>query len=109
MFLDDIYQAYKRNPALENLMVDPEFAKKLVHSEQAWRSVVTKVLPSRTRRRSFVLLITGFRAGCHIPMRTAYVAKCSLPRVLFVFMGCPIEYNQPMSTATCMVQCTPLQ
>ena len=43
VFLDDIYQAYKRNPALENLMVDPEFAKKLVDSEQAWRSVVTKV------------------------------------------------------------------
>ncbi len=43
VFLDDIYKAYKRNPALENLMVDPEFAKKLVGSEQAWRSVVTKV------------------------------------------------------------------
>ena len=42
VFLDDIYQAYKRNPALENLMVDPEFAQKLVASEQAWRSVVTK-------------------------------------------------------------------
>ena len=42
MFLDDIYQAYKRNPALQNLMVDPEFAQKLVASEQAWRSVVTK-------------------------------------------------------------------
>jgi 6-phosphogluconate dehydrogenase len=43
VFLDDIYQAYKRNPDLTNLLVDPEFAKKLVFSEQAWRSVVTKV------------------------------------------------------------------
>lgn len=43
MFLTDIYEAYKRNPALENLLVDPEFAKKLVSSEGAWRSVVIKV------------------------------------------------------------------
>jgi 6-phosphogluconate dehydrogenase len=47
VFLDDIYQAYKRNPALDNLMVDPEFAQKLVASEQAWRSVVTKARPHR--------------------------------------------------------------
>ena len=44
MFLDDIYQAYKRNPALENLMMDQEFGSKLVNSEKAWRSVVVKVL-----------------------------------------------------------------
>ncbi|BDA43118.1 6-phosphogluconate dehydrogenase, decarboxylating 1 [Coccomyxa sp. Obi] len=44
VFLTDIYEAYKRNPALENLLVDPEFAKKLVSSEQAWRSVVTKAI-----------------------------------------------------------------
>ncbi|CAL8468885.1 g8426 [Coccomyxa elongata] len=44
VFLTDIYEAYKRNPALENLLVDPEFAKKLVTSEQAWRSVVTKAI-----------------------------------------------------------------
>ena len=43
VFLDDIYQAYTRNPALENLMVDPEFAKKLVSSSSAWRSVIIKV------------------------------------------------------------------
>ena len=43
VFLTDIYEAYKRNPALENLLVDPEFAKKLVSSEGAWRSVVIKV------------------------------------------------------------------
>ena len=43
MFLDDIYQAYKRTPDLQNLMMDKEFATKLVNSEKAWRSVVTKV------------------------------------------------------------------
>ncbi len=43
VFLDDIYQAYKRNPALENLMMDEEFGSKLVNSEKAWRSVVIKV------------------------------------------------------------------
>lgn len=42
-FLDDIYQAYKRDAALENLMMDKEFGTKLVNSEKAWRSVVTKV------------------------------------------------------------------
>ena len=42
-FLDDIYQAYKRTPDLQNLMMDKEFATKLVNSEKAWRSVVTKV------------------------------------------------------------------
>ncbi|KAK9914761.1 hypothetical protein WJX75_000215 [Coccomyxa subellipsoidea] len=44
VFLTDIYEAYKRNPALENLLVDPEFAKKLVSSEGAWRSVVIKAI-----------------------------------------------------------------
>ncbi len=46
-FLDDIYQAYKRDPALENLMMDKEFGMKLVNSEKAWRSVVTKVCHQR--------------------------------------------------------------
>ncbi|CAL5221728.1 g3976 [Coccomyxa viridis] len=44
VFLDDIYQAYKRNPALENLMMDEEFGSKLVNSEKAWRSVVIKAI-----------------------------------------------------------------
>ena len=43
VFLDDIYQAYKRTPDLENLMMDKEFGSKLVNSEKAWRSVVIKV------------------------------------------------------------------
>ncbi|CAK0780217.1 hypothetical protein CVIRNUC_004973 [Coccomyxa viridis] len=44
VFLDDIYQAYKRNPGLENLMMDKEFAEKLISSSKAWRSVVTKAI-----------------------------------------------------------------
>lgn len=61
VFLDDIYQAYKRNPDLHNLLVDPEFAKKLVSSEQAWRSVVTKVGCKR-----LCGLMSGHPAGCII-------------------------------------------
>lgn len=39
-FLDRIKQAYQRDAKLPNLLVDPEFAKDLVDSEQAWRRVV---------------------------------------------------------------------
>lgn len=56
MFLDDIYQAYKRNPALENLMMDQEFGSKLVNSEKAWRSVVIKVRHSIPLQTSVLLL-----------------------------------------------------
>ena len=63
VFLTDIYEAYKRNPALENLLVDPEFAKKLVTSEQAWRSVVTKVRPCPAASVHLCLgLLTGVQA-----------------------------------------------
>ena len=55
VFLDDIYQAYKRNPALENLMMDQEFGSKLVNSEKAWRSVVIKVHHSTPLQTSFLL------------------------------------------------------
>lgn len=39
-FLNDIKAAYKRDQGLENLLVDPFFAGKLVECEQAWRKVV---------------------------------------------------------------------
>ncbi|KAL4425619.1 hypothetical protein ABPG75_009635 [Micractinium tetrahymenae] len=39
-FLDRIKQAYQRNPALPNLLVDPEFAKDLAERQAAWRRVV---------------------------------------------------------------------
>lgn len=60
MFLDDIYQAYKRNPALENLMVDKEFGSKLVNSEKAWRSVVIKVLE---------LIFLSFLSACKLQLQ----------------------------------------
>ena len=45
VFLDDIYQAYKRNPALENLMMDEEFADPSWSTArrhgEAWSSKVT--------------------------------------------------------------------
>lgn len=40
VFLDSIKQAYQRNPALSNLLVDPEFAKGLADRQAAWRRVV---------------------------------------------------------------------
>ena len=39
-FLDDIKNAYKRNPDLENLVLDDWFAKKLAERQDAWRDVV---------------------------------------------------------------------
>lgn len=43
VFLDEIRKAYERNPKLANLMVDPEFAKKLADRDAAWRRVVSTV------------------------------------------------------------------
>ena len=63
VFLDDIYQAYKRNPALENLMMDEEFGSKLVNSEKAWRSVVIKV----TRLVAAISLHAPFTANSIYP------------------------------------------
>ena len=42
-FLDDIKQAYQRDPALENLLVDPFFAENLAKRQESWRRVVTQV------------------------------------------------------------------
>ena len=39
-FLDDIKNAYKRNPDLENLVLDAWFANKLAERQDAWRDVV---------------------------------------------------------------------
>ncbi|CDP12110.1 unnamed protein product [Coffea canephora] len=40
VFLDRIKKAYQRNPALANLLVDPEFAREMVQRQAAWRRVV---------------------------------------------------------------------
>ncbi|KAJ8764899.1 hypothetical protein K2173_010364 [Erythroxylum novogranatense] len=40
VFLDRIKKAYHRNPALANLVVDPEFAREMVQRQAAWRRVV---------------------------------------------------------------------
>ena len=40
VFLDRIKKAYKRNPNLASLIVDPEFAREMVHRQAAWRRVV---------------------------------------------------------------------
>jgi 6-phosphogluconate dehydrogenase len=40
-FLDRIKLAYERNPALPNLLVDPDFAADMAARQEAWRRVVT--------------------------------------------------------------------
>eukprot|EP00967_Tisochrysis_lutea_P080707 scaffold111010_cov17-Tisochrysis_lutea.AAC.1 len=40
VFLEEIHDAYKRNPQLPNLLVDPEFAKKIAQRDAGWRRVV---------------------------------------------------------------------
>eukprot|EP00899_Mesostigma_viride_P010370 jgi/Mesvir1/19334/Mv10392-RA.1 len=40
VFLDRIKQAYDRNPALPNLLVDPQFAAEMIERQAGWRSVV---------------------------------------------------------------------
>ena len=42
-FLDDIKQAYQRDPALENLLMDPFFAENLAERQESWRRVVSQV------------------------------------------------------------------
>ena len=45
-FLDRIKQAYERNPDLNNLLVDPDFAKDLADRQAAWRRVVSLAVTS---------------------------------------------------------------
>ncbi|THG02595.1 hypothetical protein TEA_003150 [Camellia sinensis var. sinensis] len=40
VFLDRIKKAYRRNPNLASLVVDPEFAREMVQRQAAWRRVV---------------------------------------------------------------------
>jgi len=43
-FLDEIKQAYERDPALENLLMDEYFAKKIAESQTSWRTVVKQAI-----------------------------------------------------------------
>lgn len=45
-FLDDIKRAYVRNPNLDNLLVDPDFAAQLMERQASWRRVVTLCVAS---------------------------------------------------------------
>lgn len=45
-FLDRIKHAYERNPTLNNLLVDPDFAKDLADRQEAWRRVVSLAVTS---------------------------------------------------------------
>jgi 6-phosphogluconate dehydrogenase len=40
VFLDDITRAFKNNPNLSNLLIDPEFREKIAARQAAWRRVV---------------------------------------------------------------------
>ena len=45
-FLDDIRQAYVRDPDLKNLLLDPMFAEAIVRSQESWRRVVAQAIQS---------------------------------------------------------------
>lgn len=45
-FLDDIKRAYVRDPELDNLLVDPDFAAQILERQAAWRRVVTLCVSS---------------------------------------------------------------
>merc|ERR1711933_144360 len=45
-FLDQIKEAYKSNPELKNLLMDPNFANALVTRQSAWRRVVAMAVQS---------------------------------------------------------------
>jgi len=49
-FLDEIREAYSKNPDLKNLLVDPSFAKKLVEHQGAWRKA--RARPARLGLRA---------------------------------------------------------
>eukprot|EP00199_Chlamydomonas_sp_CCMP681_P001002 CAMPEP_0119107206 /NCGR_PEP_ID=MMETSP1180-20130426/9398_1 /TAXON_ID=3052 ORGANISM="Chlamydomonas cf sp, Strain CCMP681" /NCGR_SAMPLE_ID=MMETSP1180 /ASSEMBLY_ACC=CAM_ASM_000741 /LENGTH=514 /DNA_ID=CAMNT_0007092663 /DNA_START=256 /DNA_END=1800 /DNA_ORIENTATION=- len=44
VFLEDVKQAYARNPKLANLLIDPEFAATVAAKDTAWRRVVCQAI-----------------------------------------------------------------
>lgn len=45
-FLDDIKRAYVRDPDLDNLLVDPDFASQILKRQASWRRVVSLCVAS---------------------------------------------------------------
>ena len=45
-FLDDIKRAYVRDPNLDNLLVDPDFAAQILERQASWRRVVSLCVAS---------------------------------------------------------------
>ena len=66
VFLDDIYQAYKRNPGLENLMMDKEFAEKLIVRRCPLHHIIAAPLYVADRWR-FLKGEEGRRRPYHLP------------------------------------------
>ena len=88
-FLDEIKQAYERDPALENLLMDEYFAKKITESQTSWRTVVKQAIDAGERR---------YRK-CSIAARRAQspIANCS------VFMNCWAVQNPNALPGRCPV------
>ena len=61
-FLDDIKNAYKRNPDLENLVLDDWFANKLAERQDAWRDVVKIAITNG--EPSFAIHATHIMQAC---------------------------------------------
>jgi 6-phosphogluconate dehydrogenase len=54
VFLDEIKQAYERNPALENLLMDEYFARKLADHQESWRRVVKQAIDAGVQLRCII-------------------------------------------------------
>ncbi|CAM9928426.1 unnamed protein product [Pylaiella littoralis] len=61
-FLDDIKRAYVRNPDLDNLLVDPDFAAQLMERQAAWRRVVTLCVASGVAAPAMTASLSYFDA-----------------------------------------------
>jgi len=64
-FLDKIKQAFDKNPALSNLLLDPFFRDKLLASQDAWRRVVAAAATNGVPVPAFMTALAyfdGFRA-----------------------------------------------
>ena len=59
-FLGNIKDAYKRDPALANLLLDPYFSEKLNGYQEAWRSVVAAAVHDGIALPAFTSALTYF-------------------------------------------------